>query len=146
MVAITLLFVLSIYGAFIGSQRAREFFNSIPLAVYWIAFIILLAIGIVLFQRLRHIPALLLMHIGCICILIGGLWGSKAGHQLRRELFGTEKIMDGVMYVFEGYMENHVELEDGSTFELPFSIGLKDFRIEYYKTGDLYIQTENINN
>ena len=141
MAAIALLFVLSIYGAFIGSRRAREFFNSVPLAAYWIVFIILLAIGIILFQRLRHVPALLLMHIGCIFILIGGLWGSKAGHQLRRNIFGTEKFLNGVMYVFEGHMENHVELENGTAFELPFSIGLKDFRIEYYKIGDLYIQT-----
>ena len=141
MTAIILLFVLSIYGAFIGSQRAREFFNSVPLAVYWIAFVILLAISIVLFQRLRQIPALLLMHIGCILILIGGLWGSKSGHELQKELFGIEKVPNGIMFVFEGHTENQVEQEDGKIFELPFSIGLKDFRIEYYKTGDLYIQT-----
>ena len=81
------------------------------------------------------------MHLGCICILIGGLWGSKAGHELRRELFGTEKVTNGIMFVFEGHTENQVEQEDGNIFELPFYIGLKDFRIEYYKIGDLYIQT-----
>ena len=33
--AIILLTVLSIYGAFIGADRAQAFFSSLPLAVYW---------------------------------------------------------------------------------------------------------------
>ncbi len=49
MTFIMLLFFLSIYGAFIGSERAKAFFNSVPMAIYWIAFIFLLLAGIALF-------------------------------------------------------------------------------------------------
>ena len=37
LIAVILLALLSIYGAFLGAERARAFFNSLPLAVYWFA-------------------------------------------------------------------------------------------------------------
>jgi hypothetical protein len=58
MAFIILLLFLSIYGAFIGAERAKAFFNSVPLAVYWIVLILLLEIGIALFPRLVRKPAL----------------------------------------------------------------------------------------
>ena len=42
LIAIILLVLLSIYGAFLGAERAQAFFNSLPLAVYWFALIGLL--------------------------------------------------------------------------------------------------------
>jgi uncharacterized membrane protein len=42
LLAILLLIAFSIYGAFIGAESAKGFFNSIPLSVYWLAFAILL--------------------------------------------------------------------------------------------------------
>jgi hypothetical protein len=42
----------SIYGAFIGVESAKRFFNSVPLSVYWIAFAVLLISGIAIFKRL----------------------------------------------------------------------------------------------
>ncbi|MBN1975223.1 MAG: cytochrome c biogenesis protein ResB [Sedimentisphaerales bacterium] len=141
MAFIMLLFFLSIYGAFIGPEKAKEFFNSVPLSIYWIAFIILLSLGLVLFRRLIHVPALLFMHFGCIIILLGGIWSSEAGHKLQKKIFGIEKITSGLMQIHEGYADNMVILEDDNYYELPFALGLKDFRIEYYKPGFLYIHT-----
>ena len=42
LIAIVLLVLLSIYGAFLGAERAQAFFNTLPLAVYWFALIALL--------------------------------------------------------------------------------------------------------
>jgi hypothetical protein len=133
---------LSVYGAFIGADRAKAFFNGIPAAIYWIGFILLLALGIALFGRLRRVPALLMTHIGCICILAGAMWGSEPGHKMRKQILGDKKVPAGLMYVYEGHLENRVQLEDNNKCDLPFYIGLKDFRIEYYQPQYLYIQNQ----
>ncbi len=141
MVLIVLLFFLSVYGAFIGPKRAKEFFNSTALGVYWVAFALLLAVGIVLFRRLLRVPALLLVHAGCVLILAGAIWGSEAGCSLQKTLFGIDIVPTGRMQIYEGYSDNRVILEDNEIRELPFYIKLKDFRIEYYEPGHIYIQT-----
>jgi len=211
---IILLTAFSIYGAFIGAARAEQFFNRIPLAVYWIAFTILLIVAMNVFPRLIRVPGLLLMHAGCILILAGGMWGSRAGHALQKKFLGIEKIRTGRMTIYEGQSDNHVIVENEDqdylfslqpefesdldhrivseelrhefekhqmalsqnvkvmvkpegnawviadnlrayiarkensalniydpTKELPFSIGLKDFRIEYYEPVYLEIET-----
>ena len=137
---IILLAVFSIYGAFIGAARAEQFFNRVPLAVYWVAFAILLIVAINVFPRLIRVPGLLLMHAGCIFILVGGMWGSRAGHAVQKKLFGIEKIRTGRMLIFEGQRDNKIMQEDHRIKELPFSIGLKDFRIEYYEPAYLEIE------
>ena len=88
---IILLIFLSIYGAFLGSDQARNFFNSFPLIVYWLALALLLIIGVAAFRRLLRIPSLLLIHCGCILILAGAIWGSEAGHNLQRQILGIDK-------------------------------------------------------
>ncbi len=138
---IILLIFLSIYGAFIGAERAKAFFNSLPLSICWIALILLLITGIWVFSRLIHIPGLLFMHAGCVLILTGAVCSSQAGHKLQSKLFGIDKIPSGQMIIFEGASENRVALEgDDQVRELPFYAKLKDFRIEYYKPEYLYIQ------
>jgi hypothetical protein len=48
------------------------------------------------------------------------------------------------MTIPEGHSDNRVILEDNKqTKELPFSVELKDFQIEYYKPAYLYIQTRD---
>jgi len=141
MVLIALLFCLSVYGAFLGPKRAKEFFNSIPLAVFWLLYIIILIAGIGLFRRLLRVPALLLIHAGCIFILAGALWSSTGGHELRQKLLGIDKIRTGQMVIYEGDLENLVALENNQQAKLPFSVKLKDFRIEYYKPEYLWVQS-----
>jgi hypothetical protein len=141
MAFIVLLFFLSIYGAFIGPQRAKHFFNTIPLGIYWFAFVLLLAISIVLFKRLLRVPALLLIHTGCIFVLAGAIYGSEAGHKINKKLFGIDKIPSGRMQIYEGHSDNRVLLANNEIRELPFDIALKDFRLEHYKPEYLYIQS-----
>jgi hypothetical protein len=142
LVLIIVLTVLSIYGAFIGAERAQQFFNQPPLVVYWMTLALLLIIGIGAFRRLLRVPGLLLIHAGCVLILAGGMWSSQGGHNLKKKLFGIDKIHTGRMAIYEGRSENHVVL-DGSNEqkELPFSLKLKDFRIEYYQPVYLRIQS-----
>ncbi len=142
LVLIIVLIVLSIYGAFIGAEGAEQFFNQPPLVVYWTALATLLIVGIAAFRRLLHMPGLLMIHVGCVLILAGGMWGSRGGHYFQKKLFGIDKIRKGRMAIYEGRSENHV-LPDGSQEqkELPFSLKLKDFRLEYYKPAYLLIQT-----
>ena len=142
LIAILLLALLSIYGAFVGAERAQAFFNSAPLAVYWFALTALLVVGLALFRRLRRAPSLLLMHVGCILVLGGGLWGSKGGHAIQKQLFGSERIVKGYMPILERTQENQVRLDDSNDVApLPFSIRLRDFRMEYYEPGHLFIQS-----
>ena len=79
---IIVLIALSIYGAFIGAERAQQFFNQPPLVVYWMALAVLLVIGIAAFRRLLRVPGLLLIHAGCVLILAGGMWdlGLRLGY------------------------------------------------------------------
>ena len=135
---------LSIYGAFIGAQKAQSFFNSLPMAVYFSALAVLLAVSFLIFKRLIRVPELFLIHAGCILVLAGGMWGSEAGHKLQKKLFGIDKIRSGRMVIYEGDTDNHVLQDiDQQVRELPFSIELKDFRMNYYKPGVLFMQTED---
>ncbi len=132
--AIALLAVLSIVGALRGADRAKDLFNSAPLVGYWFVLAALLASGFVFFKRLIRSPAALGMHLGSLLVVTGAMWGSEAGHDLRRALFGSEKVPGGYMAIHEGHRENRIL--DGGTMtpiaELPFHVHLKDFWIEYY--------------
>jgi hypothetical protein len=141
LLAILLLIAFSIYGAFIGAESAKGFFNSIPLSVYWLAFGALIVTGIAIFKRLLCWRGLFLIHLGCIIILTGGIIGSQAGFKFQDKLFGTDTIRTGQMIINEGTTERAVELEDGVIKMLPFAIKLADFRIEYYQPGQLIIST-----
>jgi hypothetical protein len=142
LIAIILLIFLSIYGAFVGAERAKNFFNSLPLSIYWLTLTILLIWGLTLFGRLVRVPSLLLIHVGCIFILGGAMWSSKAGHGLQKRLWGIEKIPAGYMRIYEGQSTNVVTSGAGRPIgELPFMIRLKDFRLEYYKPEYLHIQS-----
>jgi hypothetical protein len=149
LVVIGLLAALSVLGAFCGAQRAKLIFNSIPLGVYWYALAVLLVAGLVEFPRLLHKPGLFMIHAGCLLVLCGGMWGSQAGHKLQERFLGIRKIPSGYMVIYEGISEKHIVAEDFEQRlgELPFSIKLKDFRLEYYETDEefvprLYIKTQ----
>ena len=135
---IGLLAVLSVLGAFYGAQKAKEFFNSIPLGIYWYALAILLVVGLVEFSRLLHKPGLFMIHTGCLLVLAGSMWGSAAGHRLAERFLGIRKIPAGYMAIFEGDSEKSILAKDlkQRLGELPFSIKLKDFRLEYYEDDD----------
>ena len=149
LVVIGLLAVLSVLGAFCGAQKAKLIFNSIPLVVYWYGLAVLLVAGLVEFPRLLHKPGLFMIHTGCLLVLAGGMWGSEARHRLQERFLGIRKIPSGYMLISEEDSEKHVVAEDfkQKLGELPFSIKLNDFRLEFYEADEdsvprLYIQTK----
>ncbi|MGA2071568.1 MAG: cytochrome c biogenesis protein ResB [Sedimentisphaerales bacterium] len=143
LVLILLLIAFSICGAFIGAERAKGFFNSLPLAVYWVAFGALIVTGIAIFKRLLCRRGLFLIHLGGIIILAGGIIGSQAWFAIKDKLLKTDTIRTGQMIINEGTTERAVEMENGVIKMLPFGIKLADFKIEYYQPGYLIIRTQN---
>lgn len=142
LIAIILLTFLSIYGAFVGAERAKAFFNSVPLSVYWLALTVLLIAGVGAFGRLARVPSLLLVHVGCVLVLLGSMGASNRGYKLQKGLWGIGKIPAGYMTIYEGQSANVVRSADGRAIgELPFMIRLKDFRLEHYKPEYLYIES-----
>lgn len=131
--AVALLGILSIIGAFIGVERARALFNSIPLSIFWVLLVGLLVSGLVLFKRLRHSFGLLAAHVGPALILIGAICSSDSGHDFSKKYLGTNKIPTGYMRIFENHSTSAVSDGEGKEIgKLPFKIGLRDFWIEYY--------------
>ena len=55
LVAMGMLAVLSVAGAFLGAEGAKQFFNSIPLKVYWYILALLFVIGFVEFLQGCHL-------------------------------------------------------------------------------------------
>ena len=147
LLAIGLLIALSIAGAFCGAQEAKLLFNSTPLKIYWYLLAILFVAGFTEFPRLLRKPSLLLIHTGCLLVLTGGMLGSDAGHRLAKRFLGIDKIPNGYMVIHEENSENRIVAEDLKQIlgQLPFSIKLKDFRIEYYETDKESIPRLNIN-
>jgi hypothetical protein len=144
LILIGTLFFLSIYGAFIGASRAKSFFNSPLLIVIWLTLTAGLIFSLTASRRLLRSIGLLLMHVGAVSVLTGAMWGSAGAHNIRAKLFGNQKIQTGQMIIYEGHEEKHVISETGEKIiELPFSIKLKDFRIEYYKPSYLQIQSRD---
>jgi hypothetical protein len=143
LVCIVLLAVLSVFGAFLGADLAQRFFNSIPMSIYWIAFTALLIAAIASFRRLLCIRGLFLIHLGCILVLLGAIWGSQAGFKIRDTIFKTHAIRSGQMVIHKGETQNAVVSEVDEEKTLPFAIKLVDFRVEYYEPGYLLIQTAN---
>ncbi len=139
---IVFLTILSIVGAFYGAEKAAQFFNSLPLTVYWLTLTVFLIVGLVTFRRIIRVPGLLLIHLGCTFILIGAMSGSQAGHHLQKKLFGIDRVPFGYMMIYEQTAKDSIVDEDDKVLaKLPFSIYLKDFRIEYYKNQS-YLQVE----
>ncbi len=149
------IFCMSVYGAFIGPYQAAIFFNSIPLSVYWCALLIMLfASSAALLKSTRSID-LLLIHLACILILLGSFTGSVCGHNLINRLLGRDKIRSAEITIDVGQSRNEVlvrvdnpppQLPTFYTKQLPFAVRLKNFRIEYYKSGRLFVRTPDKQN
>jgi hypothetical protein len=72
------------------------------------------------------------------------MWGSKPGHALQKRLFGTDKIPQGQMGIYDRMQDNRIQVEDGNDVrELPFFVRLNDFRLEYYEPGQLFVWSQD---
>jgi len=125
---------LSIAGAFLGAERATLFFNSLPMILVWIFLFVLLAAGLFAFPSIRRRPASFAMHLGCVLVIAGAMWGSPAARQVRAIWRPDAPPADGFMLLKPG--ETSDRLTDGTLSaargKLPFSLRLDEFHIEHY--------------
>lgn len=130
---LAVLIVFSIQGAFYGAERAQFFFNSLPMVIFWSVLLAFFVIGFFIYLSLRKRLGLLLIHAGCVLVLIGGMYGSEKAHQLSGRLFQKETLTKGSMSLQEGQSSSHVAIEQAEqTRHLPFTIRLEEAFIEYY--------------
>lgn len=141
LVLILLLVALSIYGAFIGAEQAKVFFNSLPLSIFWLILGSILIAGIVFFPRLRRCPGLFAIHFGCVLILAGGFRGSQAFVRFCNHFLHTDIIRSGEMIIYKSETQKTVMTENQEERNLPFEVKLVDFKIEYYPQGWLFVRT-----
>jgi hypothetical protein len=134
---LVLLVILSVYSTFVGAEKAQQFFNRLPLTVYWIAFTVLMFVAIANFRRLLHEPWLFMIHAGIVVTLSGAMWSSEAGHKLAEKYLKSEKTQSGYMALFQNTPDDRLMSSDMRTQvgTLPFQINLLSFWIEYYRTG-----------
>jgi hypothetical protein len=131
---VAFLIYASILSAFYGSARASAFFNSTAMVIFWVVLLAGLVASFFFFSPLRRSPGSLMVHLACILIIAGSMYGSRSCHELRHRFFGEQRIYDGYLLVHEKYSENRLLAEDESTIlgELPFSVALQKFTIDYY--------------
>lgn len=116
-----------------GAALARGMFNSPVLVGFWIFVTILLLVGFIFFRRLIRSPGLLAIHVGCVLVLVGAMYGSPRGHAMAARLLGINKIPSARMEIHEGQRHDTVVTNSGWR-KLPFQVGLWDFWTEYYQT------------
>lgn len=130
-----LLTVLSVVGAFLGADAARELFNSPPLVALWILITALFLAGFYFFKSLVRSPGVLMCHLGVTLVLVGAMYGSHRGHAMAASWLGSERTPVGYMQIFEGQASNAITDQSGQIIgTLPFQVRLEDFWIEYYDT------------
>ncbi|MBN1556038.1 MAG: cytochrome c biogenesis protein ResB [Phycisphaerae bacterium] len=91
LVLIFALVVLCIVGAFLGADRAKLMFNSIPMWFFWGFWAVLSVVGLFARGKMWRSPGLLMTHIGLLLILAGGVWGSRSAHEWRGKMQGGGK-------------------------------------------------------
>lgn len=125
---------LSIFGAFLGAERAREFFTSPPLVVYWGVFALTLAAGFVVFARMRRDLGLAAMHLGFLLIMAGFILGSDAAHRWASRMGGDERIPRSYLPIRVGATTSTVWDRDlrRDLGRLPFAVRLDAFEIKHY--------------
>ena len=134
LILLVFLTICSIIGAFYGTGWAKEFFNSAPMTMFWFALVIIFTLSLLTSRRMKKAPGLLVMHAACVMILLGSMWSSEGGHSLRKDFLHSNKVPGGYMTIYEGHQENHImsQYRENKLTELPFSLYLKDFRMDYY--------------
>jgi hypothetical protein len=133
-VMLAFLVYASILSAFYGSSRASLFFTSIGMTIFWLILLASLVASFLVFSHLRRNPGSLMVHLACILIVAGAMYGSRPFHQFRQKYLGEKHVYDAYLVLHEGHSENRLLSEDESALagELPFHVVLKRFAIDYY--------------
>lgn len=132
--------VLSVAGSLTGLYQqvgwrfgAHEFFNSMPVMVFWAALLASLVAGIVMDGKILFRPASLAMHMGPILVIVGAIIGSDLGHQLADRITGGKTVREGFMLIGEGRISDTItDARSLPAGKLPVSLRLNEFRVIPY--------------
>lgn len=134
--------VLSILGAFLGADKARLFFNSPPLMLFWAMLLAAFLSGFWVWPPLRRQPTMLLCHLGCALVLLGGLVGSPAAYWARQRLGLEKKTFKSYLELSKGQASDIAFADQtDQPIALPFTVRLADARALYYDAPTLGIFT-----
>lgn len=125
---------LVIFGAFLGAERAKALFNSPPLWPVWAVLALALLAGFFVFAAKLRNPGLAALHAGCLLILLGSCWNSRAGHAFAARLGLADKIPWSYLVLHEGELGNLVwdETLAQPLGRLNFGVRLEKFGMDYY--------------
>lgn len=132
---LTAFIAFSVHGAFLGAERAKAFFNSPSLIVFWCLLFILMLLGLVVYASLRKHISLLLIHLGFVLVLAGGMISSDLGLDLTNRMFNESIFPRGMIQLQPGQSANLVATDSDGIAKLPFFIRLKNAYIDYYDTA-----------
>lgn len=129
---------LSVFGAFLGAERAQAVFTSPPLIGFWLVFAAIQLAGFAVFATLRRSPGLMALHLGILLIFAGFMMNSENGHRLGTRLRGSTRIAQGYLRIEEGQSSAAVfdRTFSRKLGDLPFSVRLNAFEVEHYPAPD----------
>ncbi|MDD4888445.1 MAG: cytochrome c biogenesis protein ResB [Phycisphaerae bacterium] len=137
LILIALFIVFAIAGARMsagprGTDPSVEFFNSPPLAAFWIVLTLGLLASPIVFPGMRRLGPLCI-HLGPALVIIGSLLGSKAIYRLHAGATAAKDPRSKEMRLYEGQPTAMVRDDAGAASNLPFAIRLNRFWMDYYK-------------
>ena len=141
---------LAVLSAFSEPFRTQSIVNSTFFTFFWIALVAIFLISLFFLGNPIRNPGRFLLFAGIICILIGGIAGSTDANILLKKYLNINKVHKGIMTLQRGQSQNIVLLENleiqksprsGTTGQLPFSIRLTGFHVDFYEPGILYVES-----
>ena len=114
---------LAIYSAAIGARAAKVFAHN-PINIFlWTMLCALIIVGLFIWKRLTCNIGLLLMHIGCVLVVAGAVWGSAEVHNWRENRSKDSKTGEANPFPKQAYMIVH-DSQVGSKWTNPDSLNL----------------------
>lgn len=135
--------VLCVFASFLGSRAAASFFQSGPLSLFWLIWVLFLLFS------LRNPtfwtkPFLLMLHLGTLFVFAGGLWGGPRSFEWRNRFGRAPEIAKGYLILSEQEETNKVYDAAGREIgSLPFDFRLEEFTITYYDSPSLRLFDKN---
>lgn len=150
--------VMSVWLAFMGSEKASLLAGSMPVAFTGILLVLFIIISFFKYPGLFARPGLLMVHAGCAAVLAGAVWGGNSFHRLRMN--DMQELADGHGPVKCGKVyKSVVRLQERDYFDGLYAIDnngdqlvdalhckvfLKDLELQYYETGQIKDYISNL--
>lgn len=129
------LIAMSVYSTFIGAAKAKTFFNSPLMMVFWIVSFLCCIISFSFIAKTTKSTSISMIFIASILIFAGWFWASKTGHHTQRLIFKNNKYQSGIMLLYQDQVDNVYALNNYDKFtKLPFHVKLEQLTIDYYES------------